>query len=90
MMHFGLYSSQSSFCRECSLASFFCLNLSGTFVSELPHCVPEKLQGSQKVDLHLSWKDAKYLLPEVYEKGIVLILCFGDGTKPDEHNLYLI
>lgn len=42
MMHFGLYSSQSSFCRECSLASFFCLNLSGTFVSELPLIVSQR------------------------------------------------
>lgn len=42
MMHFGLYSSQSSFCRECSLASFFWLNLSGTFVSELPLIVSQR------------------------------------------------
>lgn len=41
-MHFGLYSIQSSFCTECSLASFFWLNLSGTFVSELSLIVSQR------------------------------------------------
>lgn len=76
-MHFGLYSIQSSFCTECSLAPRFWrwLNLNGTFVSELPLIVSQR---SYSLDLREAgrwnrichWKDEKYLFPEGHKRWI--------------------